>query len=161
MCPRTRGPGERDKTKCYNHFGPPNHQHRTDYVWEVLRSPLMPTIPPNMLNNWHKIGLHRTTYARVLPTALLLWGKREKRAKNVLEMMHKMSQILKSCVCTRQKEHHFLKIKKSISALESPGYYPPIWVRNYPERVPHRWGHCISPYGLSPRRGWGVLGQPL
>ena len=75
--------------------------------------------------------------------------------KNVLEMMHKMSQILKSCVCTRQKEDHFLKIKKSISALESPGYYPPIWVRNYPQRVPYRWGHCIRPYGLSPRRGGG------
>ena len=111
----------------------------------------MPTIPLNMLNNWHKFGLHRATYARVLPTALQGIMKREKRIREIAAR----AQILKNYVCTRPFWRPFLKIKKSISGLESPGYYPPIWVRNYPERVPHRWGHCISPYGLSPRRGWG------
>ena len=32
-----------------------------------------------MLSNWHMIGPDRSMYARVRPTALLLWGKREKR----------------------------------------------------------------------------------
>ena len=69
------------KTDCYNHFGAPNLQHHTENVWAVPRPPLMSTIPPNMLTNWHKFGLHRPTYTRVLLTALQGIGKREKTSR--------------------------------------------------------------------------------
>ena len=81
MCPSTRGSAGMIKTECYNHFGAPNLQHHTDNVCAVPRPPLMSTIPPNMLTNWHKFGFHRPTYTRVLLTALEGIGKREKTSR--------------------------------------------------------------------------------
>ena len=159
MCPSICGPGWHEKPDCYNRFGAPNLEHRTDHVWGVPRAPLMPTIPLNMLNNWHKFGLHRATYARVLPTALQGIMKREKRIREIAAR----AQILKNSVCTKWFWRAFLKIKNSISALETAGTHTPKWVRNYPERVPHRWGDCISPHSKNIMGGWGwfLPGHPL
>ena len=80
------------KTEWYNHFGGSNLQHHTDNVWAVPRPPLMSTIPPNMLTNWHKFGFHRPTYTRVLLTALQGIMKREKRPGDGCEKLRKKNE---------------------------------------------------------------------
>merc|ERR1711994_765474 len=81
MCPCMHGPAGMIKTDENHVFGASNLQYHTDNVLAVPRPSLMSTIPPNMLTKWHKFGLHRPTYTRVLLTALQGIRKREKTSR--------------------------------------------------------------------------------
>ena len=143
------------KINCYNHFGAHLISATLPTMCEDYRGPYLCQLYPQTCL---ATGICLAPIGpRMHEYGLLLYcdgGKKYDKKKRPGDC-RKTSQISKINPVTIQKEDHFLKMKKSISAPESLGYYPAICVRNYPQRVPYRWGHCIRPYGLSPRRGWG------
>ena len=83
-----------------------------------------------MLTNWYMFGRHWSMYVGDTPTGVLHMVGMAFCAWTLARSLHKPARKCKTCVCTEQKQDHFLKIKKRLFILETTKTYTPIMVRN-------------------------------
>ena len=104
----------------------------------------MSIIAPNMLTKWYMFGPHWPPYVRVLPTALLIWVKRQKHTREIaartqicgMLRLHKakrrpLFENQKFDISSRDRRNPYAKMGEEIpreGPLSMGALYLPIWV---------------------------------